>query len=91
MGLGLASSVLLPNPVSGPIININSPFSYYQTYTITGFSTSGQSGTLSAGATVAAVVPEPGGIALALAGLPVLVGYGWLRRRKAAPPASLRP
>jgi len=80
--MGSASSVLTPNPVTGATFNIVNPFSFYQTYTITGFVNSSQAGSLSAGSTVSAV-PEPSGIVLALAALPLLGVGGWLRRRKA--------
>jgi hypothetical protein len=79
--IGSASSLLSPNPVTGATFSIANPFSFYQTYTFSGFGNSGQAGSLSAGSTVAAV-PAPAGLVLALAGLPVF-GLGWLRRRKA--------
>jgi hypothetical protein len=80
LGMGLASSVLNPNPAIGATFNIVNPFSFYQTYTISGFVNSNEAGSLSAGSTVSAV-PAPAGIVLALAGLPVLGVGGWLRRR----------
>jgi hypothetical protein len=82
--MGSASSVLNPNPVSDGAFGAPNPFSFYQTYTFMGFTNSAQAGSLSAGSTVSAV-PEPGGIALALAGLSAMAGGGLLRRRKAVP------
>jgi hypothetical protein len=84
--IGSASSVLLPNPVTGSVFNINNPFAFYQTYTFSGFTNTAQNATLSGGSTVAPV-PEPATCLLLLTGLPVLGGYGWLRRRKAVKPA----
>jgi len=84
--MGSASSVLMPNPVTGAGFNIVNPFSFYQTYTITGFTNSGVAGSLSAGSTVTSA-PEPGGGALALTGLSVMAGLGWWRRRKTLPSA----
>jgi len=81
--MGNASSVLTPNPITGASFAIVNPFSFYQTYTISGFANSGLAGSLSAGSTVSSV-PAPAGLVLALAGLPVLGAAGWMRRRKAA-------
>jgi len=79
--LGGASSVLVPNPTSGTPFAIVNPFSFYQTYTLNGFSNGG-AGSISAGSTVSSV-PAPAGLVLALSGLPVFGVSGWLRRRKA--------
>jgi len=79
--IGSASSVLNPNPVSGAAFNIVNPFSFYQTYTINGFTNSGTaSGSLSAGSTVSPV-PEPSSVLLILSSLPVFGGVTWLRRK----------
>ncbi len=80
--MGAASSVLMPNPVTGASFPIpSSPFSFYQTYTFSGFNSTNEAGSLSAGSTVSS--PAPAALVLAAAGLPMLGGYGWLRRRKA--------
>jgi len=86
--MGSASSVLVPNPASGSPFAIANPFTFYQTYTFGLFQTSGQSGSLTAGSTVVAT-PAPAGLVLALSGLPVLGGAGWLRRRTARLTSSL--
>ena len=78
--MGSASSVLTPNPVTGATFNIFNPFSFYQTYTLSGFSNSGQAGSFSAGSTVSAV-PAPAGLVMVLTGLTVLGVGGWRRRR----------
>jgi len=79
--MGSSSSVLSPNPVNGPTFAIPNPFTFYQTYTFNGFTNTAEAGSLSAGSTVS--TPAPAGVLLAAAGLPLLGGYGWLRRRKA--------
>jgi len=82
--MGSAPSVLTPNPVIGSTFNIANPFSFYQTYTISGFGTSGLPGSLSAGSTVSVVssVSAPAGLVMVLTGLPLLGVGGWLRRRR---------
>jgi len=79
--MGGASSVLNPNPATGAVFNIPNPFTFYQTYTIKDFQTSGQAGSLSGGSTVNAV-PAPAGLILALTGVPLLGLANRLRRRK---------
>jgi hypothetical protein len=79
--MGSASSVLSPNPATGPdFVLPGNPFTFYQTYTINGFTNSAQSGSLSGGSTVQAT-PAPAGLVLALTAMPVLGLCGWLRRR----------
>ena len=77
--MGSASSVLTANPVIGPTFNIVNPFSFYQTYTISGFSTSGLAGSLSAGSTVRAVT-APAALMTVVTGLTLLGVGGWIRR-----------
>ena len=80
--LGSAGSVLVPNPVTGATFSIVNPFSFYQTYTINGFTNNGQNGSLSAGSIVTPVaVPAPAGLLMVLTGLPLLGVAAWLRRR----------
>ena len=81
--MGAAASALTPNPATGPTFTIANPFSFYQTYTISGFGNSAQSGSLSAGSTVSTVnsVPAPAGLVMVLTALPLLGVGGWLRRR----------
>ena len=80
--MGSVGSALVPNPVNGTSFNIPNPFSFYQTYTISGFSNSNQLGSISAGSTVhTAAVPAPAGLLMVLTGLPLLGVAGWLRRR----------
>jgi hypothetical protein len=79
--LGGASSVLVPNPSTGPIFSISNPFSFYQDFIIGGFTNTG-SGSISAGSTVNAVTPEPATVALALPALPVIGIRAYRRRRR---------
>jgi SdrD B-like domain len=54
--MGSASNTLTPNPaVSGSPFTIPDPFTFYQTYTFSGFSNTDQAGSLSAGSEVDAV------------------------------------
>jgi len=78
--MGNASSVLNPNPAVGSLFNIVNPFTFYQTYTLMGFTNTAMAGSLSAGTQISSV-PAPAGLVLALTGLPVGAG-AWLRRRK---------
>jgi hypothetical protein len=78
--MGPASTILTPNPDVSDTFAIANPFSFYQSMTFDNFTSTGN-GAQSAGSVVG--VPAPAGLVLALAGLPVLGGYGWLRRRKA--------
>jgi len=86
--MGVASSVLVPNPATGAPFAIVNPFTFYQTFTFDGqinFGSGGPTdngGSLSAGSTVSSL-PAPAGLVLALTGLPVMGVSGWLRRRKA--------
>jgi len=80
--MGGASSILTPNPITGAQFNIVNPFSFYQTFTVTGFGNTAAAGSISAGSTVSSV-PAPAGLMLALTGLPVLGASRWLRRRQA--------
>lgn len=80
--MGSGSSVLTPNPVTGASFPIFNQFSFYQTYSISGFNNDkGSTGSLSAGSSVTAT-PEPGTVAMALTALPLL-GLAYARRRRA--------
>jgi hypothetical protein len=58
--IGSSSSVLSPNPTqSGGVFTIANPFTFYQTYTFGGFTTTNQAGSLSAGTTVNAFTSSP--------------------------------
>jgi len=83
---GTSSSVLVPNPSQGGLFAISTPFTFYQTFNFSGFGSTGQAGSISAGSQVDAVaVPAPAGFELVLSALPVLGGFGWrLRRRMTA-------
>jgi hypothetical protein len=71
-----ASSPLLVTP------NTAVPFSLTSVLTITGL-TQGNTANLTWTSTAQSnVVPAPGGIALLLSALPVVGGFGWLKRRK---------
>jgi len=86
--MGGASSILVPNPVTGAVFAIpgagSVPYSFYQSYQFTGPTNNG-TGSLSAGSTVLAT-PAPAGLLLVLTGLPAL-GIRWLRRHKTVQPA----
>jgi len=82
MGNGIVSSVLNPNPANGVTFAIPSdPFTFYQTYTLSGFTNRNQTGSLSAGSTLSAT-PAPAGLVLALAGMPVFGLGAYIRRRR---------
>jgi hypothetical protein len=80
--MGAGSTVLQPNNASGPGFAIANPFTFYQSFLLSSFTNNG-TGSISAGTQVSAV-PAPAGVLLVMAGLPVLGGFSWMRRRKAA-------
>src|SRR5262249_347957 len=80
--MGSASSVLMPNPETGPNTPISTPFASYRRFTCGQFAKHTRSGPISGGSTIAAV-PEPASLAAAGTALPLLALAAWRRRRKA--------
>lgn len=77
--LGPASTISSSNPAVSATFSISNPFSFYQVMTFNQFTTTGNAAQ-SAGSVVG--VPAPAGLVLAIAALPVMGGYSWLRSRK---------
>ncbi len=80
--MGTASSVLVPNPVTGALFPIGGPaFSFYQAFTFDDFVNSSVSGSLSAGSTVTNV-PVPPTFFMLLAASPALAAGVWRKLRR---------
>jgi len=81
---GAGSTNFAPNPTAGAPFAISNPFTFYQTFLISGVTRRG-SGTTSGSSEVDGVLaaPAPPALVMALCGMPAVFGYTWLRRRAA--------